>query len=283
VEAARKAQLARAETARAATHKAELARAEAAHKAQLARAETAHRAELARAEAARVQAAKAVAHQVELARAAKAAKQEQLRLAKVATDQKRLAKAEQLRLARAEAKDRADAKAQAIAQAQARADARERIQLTSLTRPPAHAPPQVASHKAKPLPQTAKLDRKSKAAHKPKVERATLKAHKSAQMVAPTARGRAVPAMPLPHPGLMQVSTPRVDPSLGAADRQLARAYQGARAAGVSDDQLQLQQEHWAAARSAAAREAPWAVHDVYMAHIAEINGLARDAHAAGH
>ena len=93
----------------------------------------------------------------------------------------------------------------------------------------------------------------------------------------------------------MKVSTPRcasrdpgealvcADPNLGAADRQLARAYQGARAAGVPDAQLQRQQERWLAARSAAAREAPWAVHDVYLARIAELNGLAKDAHGDGY
>ena len=73
------------------------------------------------------------------------------------------------------------------------------------------------------------------------------------------------------------------DPNLGAADRQLTRAYQGARAAGVSDAQLQRQQQRWLAARTAAAREAPWAVHDVYMARIAELNGQARDAHGDGY
>jgi uncharacterized protein len=93
----------------------------------------------------------------------------------------------------------------------------------------------------------------------------------------------------------MKVSTPRcasrdpgealvcADPSLGAADRQLARAYQGARAAGVPDAQLQRQQQRWLAARAAAAREAPWAVRDVYLARIAELNGLAHDAHGDGY
>jgi uncharacterized protein len=68
------------------------------------------------------------------------------------------------------------------------------------------------------------------------------------------------------------------DPSLGAADRQLSRAYQFARAAGVPDAQLRSQQQRWLAARSAAAREAPWAVRDVYMARIAELNDQAKDA-----
>ena len=89
----------------------------------------------------------------------------------------------------------------------------------------------------------------------------------------------------------MKVSTPRcdspdpgealvcADPNLGAADRQLARAYQSARAAGVPDAQLRQQQQRWRLARASMAREAPWAVHDVYLARIAELNGQARDAH----
>ena len=46
----------------------------------------------------------------------------------------------------------------------------------------------------------------------------------------------------------------------------------------MSDDQLQRQQQRWLAARAAAASEAPWAVHDVYLARIAELNGMAREA-----
>ena len=92
----------------------------------------------------------------------------------------------------------------------------------------------------------------------------------------------------------MKVSAPRcasrdpgeaivcADPSLGAADRQMSRAYQVARAAGVPDWQLRQQQQRWLATRSSAAREAPWAVRDVYLARIAELNGQAREAHAHG-
>jgi uncharacterized protein len=73
------------------------------------------------------------------------------------------------------------------------------------------------------------------------------------------------------------------DPSLGAADRQLARAYQSARAAGVPDATLRQQQQRWLTARSSAAREAPWAVHDVYLARIAELNGQAREVRGDGY
>ena len=255
----RKADLAIVQAAKA--HRIELARAEAAaHKAQLARAGTAK------------------AHKLELAKAAKAARQDQLRLAK------------------AEAKGRAEARAEAKAEAlaQARQEARSRTQLASLV----HTLARAAHHKAKPQEpppaQLAKLDRKSKARHELKVEWAS--ARKPPRRVEPSYRAHAVQSAPQPGSGLMRVSTtPRctsrdagaalvcADPSLGAADRQLARAYQGARAAGVPDAQLQRQQQRWLAARSAAAREAPWAVHDVYLARIAELNGQAHDAHGDGY
>ncbi|HEY2751771.1 hypothetical protein [Phenylobacterium sp.] len=295
--------------------KAQLARAQAAHKAELARADTARKAQLAKAEAVRikaaqiqeaqiaaaqaqaahVQAVKAASHRIELARAAKAAKREQLREAKAEKDQElRLAKAakdEQLRLAQVEARGRVEARAQAHAQAlaqaqaqaQAKADARKRIMLASLVRAAPHAqPPATAAHKAKPpMADVAKSERKQKAAHNPTVEHASIKAHK--RSVAPPPRARTAQPPPMPSSGLMMVSAPREEPLVGVADRQVARAYQGARAAGVSDAQLERQQERWLAARSAAAREAPWALRDIYLAHIAELNGMARDAHGAGH
>jgi hypothetical protein len=68
------------------------------------------------------------------------------------------------------------------------------------------------------------------------------------------------------------------DPSLGAAERQLDRAYRAAEAAGVSPERLRRQQQRWLAARAAAARQAPWAVHDVYLARIAELQDQARSA-----
>ena len=68
------------------------------------------------------------------------------------------------------------------------------------------------------------------------------------------------------------------DRRLSARDRQLRRAYQAAEAAGVPESALRRQQVRWLAARAAAAREAPWAVEDVYLARIAELNDLAADA-----
>lgn len=72
------------------------------------------------------------------------------------------------------------------------------------------------------------------------------------------------------------------DPALGAADRQLARAYRQAEAAGVPAERLQRQQQRWLAARAAAARQAPWAVHDVYLARIAELEDQTRQASTQG-
>jgi uncharacterized protein YecT (DUF1311 family) len=236
----------------------------------------AHRLELAQAAAAR-----ASAHKLELAQAAKAAK---------------AAHAQQIQLAKAEAKGRAEARAEAKAEALvfARDDARKRARLASL----AHAFQRLLPHPAKPAPvEVAKLDRKHahKARHEPQVERASLRTHRQPRFVEPPTRARAAQVAPSHASGLMKVSAPRcanrdpgqalvcADPSLGAADRQLTRAYQDARAAGVSEAQLQHQQQRWLAARSAAAREAPWAVHDVYLARIAELNGQAREAHGDGY
>jgi len=306
----RKAGLARAAAAR----KAELVRAEA-RKAELAQA-AAHRIELAKAAKAAKQqqmqlAAEARVEKREQLRvaAARTAKQEQLRLAAEARAEKQqqqrlaAAKAEKqqlLRLARAEAKGRAEAMAEAKAQAraearaealaEAREDARKRRSLASLVRAVQHALPHQAAQRSAPPVEVARADRKHarKVRHQAQVERASLKTRRPPRLAEP-------PAPPSRPSGLMKASTPRcanrdpgealvcADASLGAADRQLARAYQGARAAGVSEDQLQRQQQHWLAARSAAAREAPWAVRDVYLARIAELNGQAKEAHGDGY
>ena len=242
----------------------------------------------------RVAAAKSAAHKAQLAvtaRIAKAEKVEHLRLAKAARQH-------QLELAKAEARGRASARAEA------RDDQRKRLRLASLVRavqkvlPPAARSPAGKPHAAHV--ELAKTERKP--GHKPdhrasrheaRIEQASLKTHKPPPRVtAPAYRAHAAPTTPPQRPsGLMKVSAPHcanrdhgealvcADPSLGAADRQLARAYQSARAAGVPDAQLRQQQQRWLSARSSAAREAPWAVHDVYLARIAELNGQAREAH----
>jgi uncharacterized protein YecT (DUF1311 family) len=68
------------------------------------------------------------------------------------------------------------------------------------------------------------------------------------------------------------------DPNLVAAQRRLNRAYAEAEAAGVPHATLEQQQQRWLSARAAAAREAPWAVREVYQARIAELQDLARSA-----
>jgi hypothetical protein len=246
----------------------------------------------------------AKAHRLELAQAsaAKAARKLELAQAAKATHAAQAAaRQQQIELARAEAKGRSEARAEAKAEALAfaRDDAKKRARLASL----AHAFQHLLPHQAKPAPpkqaqvEVARLDRRHarKARHEPQVERASLRTHRTPHAVEPPARAHAVQIPPSHASGLMKVSAPRcasrdpgqalvcADPSLGAAERQLTRAYQEARNAGVSDVQLQRQQQRWLAARSAAAREAPWAVHDVYLARIAELNGQARDAHGDGY
>ncbi|WP_293453344.1 hypothetical protein [Phenylobacterium sp.] len=68
------------------------------------------------------------------------------------------------------------------------------------------------------------------------------------------------------------------DSRLSARDRQMRAAYREAEAAGVPTSALRRQQVRWLAAREAAAREAPWAVEDVYVARIAELKDLVADA-----
>ena len=78
-----------------------------------------------------------------------------------------------------------------------------------------------------------------------------------------------------PDPGEAIVCADR---SLGQRDRQLQAAYRSAEAAGVPASALRRQQSRWLAARAAAAREAPWAVEDVYVARISELKDQTRDA-----
>jgi hypothetical protein len=270
---------------------------------------TAAKAAAERAHAEKLAAAKAAAaHRIELARAAEAQKVQKAEIQKAKfekakadrLEKARLAKAaqaEQIKLAKAEARGRAEAKAEARAEAlaEARDEARKQIRLASLARVVRQVLPHPASPPA-PV-HVAKLDRKHshRGRHEPIVQPASLKSRRPAHAAEPPARSRPQPIAPQARPsGLMRVSAQRcasrdpgealvcADPSLGAADRQLSRAYQGARAAGVPEAQLQRQQQRWLAARSAAAREAPWAVHDVYLARIAELNSLAHDAHGDG-
>jgi hypothetical protein len=66
------------------------------------------------------------------------------------------------------------------------------------------------------------------------------------------------------------------DPALSAAERQVDSLYRQAEAAGVPPERLERQQQQWLSARAATARQAPWAMRDVYLARIAELRDQAR-------
>ncbi|MDB5424325.1 MAG: hypothetical protein JWQ29_1741 [Phenylobacterium sp.] len=144
-----------------------------------------------------------------------------------------------------------------------------------------HAIARAAPHKAEPAPKLQKVQverKKPKAAARPPVQKVAVKARPAkaapVQAIRP-ARG----AGPL----RLAKYTHRPDSTISDADRQMSRAYSTARAAGVPDWQLRRQQQRWEAARASAAREAPWAVHDVYLARIAELHDLTRDAQGSGY
>lgn len=82
-------------------------------------------------------------------------------------------------------------------------------------------------------------------------------------------------ACALPDPGAALVCADR---RLAARDQQLQRVYRRAEAAGVPAAALRRREARWLEVRAAAAREAPWAVEDVYVARISEINDMIRDA-----
>ena len=127
----------------------------------------------------------------------------------------------------------------------------------------------VAPHRVEPAPRVQKTrveHRAVKPVLKPRVAKAAVK-------VKP-ARGAGPPRLAIP---------PRPEPTLRDADRQMSRAYSTARAAGVPDWKLQRQRQRWEQARASAAREAPWAVHDVYLARIAELHDLTRTASDPGY
>jgi uncharacterized protein len=65
------------------------------------------------------------------------------------------------------------------------------------------------------------------------------------------------------------------DPDLAAQDREMARAYRRALAAGVSPAALRADQRDWLSIREDAARHSRRAVADIYRQRIDELNGIA--------
>jgi hypothetical protein len=143
-----------------------------------------------------------------------------------------------------------------------------------------HTVTRAAPRKAEPVPklQKAKIERKAKPL-KPRVEQVAVKATKAAKIAPPKALRPAKGAGPV----RVAKAAPRPNSAVRDADRQMDRAYSSARAAGVPDWQLRRQQLRWEQARASAAREAPWAVHDVYLARIAALHDLTRDAQGSGY
>lgn len=248
---------ARAEEARLETIKAE-------------KAEKAERAAQARLEKVRAEKAEAVR--------AEKARLEKVKLEQVKLERSKLQKAERAKLER---QARAEAKAELAAEEKAAKARQTRLAKAKAAKAEAQAA-ELAEAKRSAIAKLAHaLSRAVR--HEKAVEMAAKKKSEPVRGEGPLrlasykhGGGRCVSA----DPGAAIVCA---DPALASADKRLARAYQEAQAAGVSPDQLKRQQDRWLAARSAAAREAPWAVHDVYLARIAELNDQARDARGGGY
>ncbi|WP_411288095.1 lysozyme inhibitor LprI family protein [Phenylobacterium sp.] len=201
------------------------------------------------------------------------------KLAKSETGSKARARAEKIRLARADDRKRRD---------EDRAEAKKRTRLASAVRAVRKAPGKVKAAVAKgPSHKTRKTElaeagpekkakvRKAKRPVTVKLAKAAAKLEARSTKGAGPIRVAKLDRCAASDAGVALVCG---NPELGAADRRLQRAYRDAEAAGVPASALQRQQQRWIAARSAAAREAPWAVRDVYQARIAELDDLTRDA-----
>lgn len=216
---------------------------------------------------------------------AKAAKTKAVRLAKIekAKAEKVKAeklKAEKLRAEAVRAEKRAAAQKTEKAKAARLAKAKKAEKATKLAKAEAAKKKEVHKAKTKPKPQLAK----AKPTKAPVVEKASIRAKPAAKAPPPrkpVVRGEGPMRVARndscrsADPGEAAVCADR---SLTARDRQMQRAYRNAEAAGVPASALRRQQDRWLQARAAAAREAPWAVEDVYVARISELNDLTRDA-----
>ena len=201
------------------------------------------------------------------------------------------------------AEARAEAKAKAAAERQARAEAEAAAHKARLEKARVAAAAEARAHEKAELKIAAKKAAERQlaeqaAAKAQKIRLAQAKAEKAAharaaaiqladsrrkaqskavvlRASAPVRTANARPRCASADPGAALACT---DPALGAADRQLSRAYRQAQAAGVPSDRLERQQQRWLAARANAARQAPWAVHDIYLSRIAELQDQTREA-----
>lgn len=207
--------------------------------------------------ASQARATKAAELAAKLAKAEKAkalARAEQARLAKAAARREAAARAETRRLAALKAQ-REEAR---------KAEKRQAVQLAD-----ARAAKAAKARKPKAVKPKAAPARVETAARAPAPKRVVVPRGEGPMRVArvnPCAVG---------DPGEAIVCA---DPRLSARERQLQQAYRNAEAAGVPASALRRQQARWQQARAAAAREAPWAVEDVYVARISELNDQTRDA-----
>jgi len=210
----------------------------------------------ARSQAAQAQRAKAVA-----ARKAEIERRDALE----AESHRRAEKIGKARVAKAEAKDAARRKAAVREMAEARAEAKALKRKLIAEQARAEA---VRLAEAKAKRARAEAARREALAAAAKAQRA-----EAARRAGPLRKASLRCASPDAGAALTCA-----DPALGSAERQLSRAYREAQAAGVPASTLERQQQRWIAARATAAREAPWAVHDVYLARIAELKDQTRQA-----
>jgi colicin import membrane protein len=211
-----------------------------------------------RREKAEAQASAAAERKAEAARAAREAQAREARAE---------ARAAEARKARKEAARLAEA-----AEAKARAQAERRMAEHRLAERKA-AERRLAERKAaEQLAAKRAAEQRQARLEAARLEAARLEAARKAQKLA------AQKAADQKRRALAAAAPPKADQALVAAERQLSRAYRQAEAAGVPSEVLERQQRRWLAARANAARKAPWAVRDIYLARIAELQDLTRQA-----
>lgn len=200
----------------------------------------------------------------EKAKSAKAKAEKLAKAERTKIEKAKIEKGKAMKLAKAEAERTKASEAKARRLADARKAKAEAARKASV---------QLAQNKKKAPAKAAAAPKVRMAAVKPVPKKATPK------RVVPVGEGplrvARNDACASPDPGEAAVCADR---GLTARDRQLQRAYRDAEAAGVPASALRRQQARWLQARAAAAREAPWAVEDVYVARISELNDLTRDA-----